>query len=145
MISDFETFHRHEVSMSNSSGIRTNRDETQTPDFEMFSAKTEELPVGTRVIAPPFNHQKLLDPKDIHAIPGDIESRLGYSLQKGAVGPKVGWCFHRKDYHDDGSISDFWGVELTREQFIAIGGVELSVEPTLNTANVREDPTPNGP
>lgn len=78
---------------------------------------------------------------DIHAIPGRIETRLGYSakarpaklaqvLTKGS-----GYLFHRKDYHEDESISDTWGIELTKDEFLAMGGTELSVMPVPDTSN----------
>lgn len=83
--------------------------------------------------------------KDIHAIPGKIEMRLGYSPKVNSVNfarnitKKSGWLFHRKDYHEDGSVSDFYGIELTKTEFLAMGGTELSVIPIPDTSNVRDN------
>jgi hypothetical protein len=123
---------------------------TQPADYEMFAGNIHQ-PQAQTPAEPEISsdvhvfRSKKLHPKDIHAVPGEIESRLGYSPQKGKVEKKTGWCFHRKDYHEDGSISEFYGVELTREQFLSIGGVELSIDPTLNTAPDATTPTiPDG-
>ena len=77
---------------------------------------------------------KLLHKRDVNAEDGPVEMRLGYSKKNPAIPKKTGWLFHRKDYHEDGSISDTYGVELTREQFLAFGGVELPKDPVLNTS-----------
>ena len=75
-----------------------------------------------------------LHKRDINAVPGKIEVRIGYSKKNPQIDKGIGWMFHRKDYHDDGSITDTYGVELSRTDFLAAGGIELSEDPVLDTS-----------
>jgi hypothetical protein len=54
---------------------------------------------------------------------GGIESREQFTIGQMVL------C-HRRDYHEDGSKSDYYYVEVTRDIFLAIGGEELSEKGT---------------
>lgn len=48
---------------------------------------------------------------------GDIQSVMTY-IEPIKIGKlKVGWLFKRTDYFEDGSASDFKGIELTNDMF----------------------------
>jgi hypothetical protein len=37
---------------------------------------------------------------------------------KNKVAVLEGHVFHRKDYHEDGSISDWYGIDMTEEEYM---------------------------
>ena len=68
---------------------------------------------------------------DIHNVWARIQYRLAtlpsianWLLEMATVGEDVYLC-HRRDYHEGGSSSHYYYIELNRAQFAAMGGKEL--------------------
>jgi len=54
-----------------------------------------------------------------------VESRTSYQgrvvfaipTSKNKLAILEGHIFHRQDYHEDGSVSDYWGIDMTEEEY----------------------------
>ena len=63
----------------------------------------------------------------------NIETRIQYKLARprlpAVIGEDAFRCLcHREDCHKDGSSTHYYYIELTKEQFLAIGGQELKTQ-----------------
>ena len=68
----------------------------------------------------------------------NVEARIQYKLARlpaisnwllemATIGEDVYLC-HRKDYHEDKSSTHYYYIELSRKQFLAMGGKELKAQ-----------------